>query len=96
MKITDERIEEIAIDAVKEALRDLVHDRMGQGDLLIDDLDEEATEAEVEAACVRLEAEFKRHLAPYEVEDEADAGDPAREPGTVSGCACVDANAGVR
>ncbi len=70
MSITDERIEEIAIDAVKEALRDLVHDRMGQGELLIDDLPEDAPAEEVDAACVRLEAEFKRHLAPYEAEAE--------------------------
>lgn len=77
MSITDERIEEIAVDAVKEALRDLVHDRMGQGDLLSDYLPKNASEAEVEAACDRLEAEFKRHLAHYEAEaDEEDDGAP--------------------
>ncbi len=76
MSITDERIEEIALDAVKEALRDLVHDRMGQGELLSDYLPKNASEAEVEAACDRLEAEFKRHLAPYEAEQPAE---PATE-----------------
>lgn len=70
MSITDERIEEVAIGAVKEALRDLVHDRMGQSELLSDYLPKNASEAEVEAACDRLEAEFKQHLAPYETEDD--------------------------
>lgn len=63
--ITQKRIDEIAKDAVFEAVRDLMHDRMGQSELLEDepgwdDLDEAAQEAE----CDRLEAAIKLHLPP--------------------------------
>jgi len=60
--IPQARIDEIAKDAVVEAVRDLIHDRMGQGELLSDDLDENAPEEEQEAEMDRLEAAIKRYL----------------------------------
>lgn len=91
MNITEERIKEIAREAVTEALRELVHDRMGQSELLFDDLDDDASEAEIEAACDRLEAEFRRHLAPYESEAGEDAAQPdrlARDSATLAAAGC--------
>jgi hypothetical protein len=61
--ITDERLAEIARDAVVEAVRDLAHDRVGHGDLLSDeDGIDLITSDEHEAICERLEAEIRKHL----------------------------------
>lgn len=60
--IPQARIDEIAKDAVVEAVRDLIHDRMGQGELLSDDLPEDASEEEQEEEMDRLEAAIRLHL----------------------------------
>lgn len=67
MTITDERLAEIARDAVIEAVRDLAHDRVGHGDILgdADGIDyDELDEDEQNALCERLEAEIRKHLPP--------------------------------
>lgn len=62
--IPQARIDEIAKDAVVEAVRGLIHDRMGQGELLSDDLDKDLPEDDFEAECDRLEAALRLHLPP--------------------------------
>jgi hypothetical protein len=61
--IPQTRIDEIAKDAIVEAVQDLAHDRMGHSDLLGDEpgwdhLNEDAQTAE----CDRLEAAIRLHL----------------------------------
>ena len=60
--IPQARIDEIARDAVVEAVQDLIHDRMGQGELLSDYLPKNLPEADFEAECDRLEAAIRLHL----------------------------------
>lgn len=71
MNITDERMAEIAADAVDAAIADLIQDRMGLGELLSDDLPEDASEQEQEAEMDRLEAAIRRYVADEDDDDEA-------------------------
>lgn len=65
MTITDERLVEIARDAVIAAIQDLAHDRMGHGELLSDeDGYDDLTVDEHDALCERLETEIRKHLPP--------------------------------
>lgn len=65
--ITDERIKEIADDAVAAAIQDLLDDRMGIGELLSDDLDEDTPEDEQEAEMDRLEAAIRERRDAVEL-----------------------------
>lgn len=61
--ITDERLAEIAAEAVQDAIKDLMHDRMGQAEQLgEEDGADGLSEAEQEALCDRYEAALKKHL----------------------------------
>jgi len=60
--IPQARIDEIAKDAVVEAVRGLAQERMGIGELLSDDLPDDAPEDEQEAEMDRLEAAIRLHL----------------------------------
>lgn len=70
MLITDERLAELAAYDIEEAIRNLIHDRMGQCERLSDEDGFEAlSEAEVDALCDRYEGALRKHLPAEEVED---------------------------
>ncbi len=68
--ITQERIDEIAAEAVVNAVQELLDDRMCMGEILADGADlDHASEDEFEAELDRLEAAIRLHL-PGDGEDE--------------------------
>lgn len=58
MTVTDEKLQEIAEEAIADAISELAHDRMGQSEMLEDEL-EGLSEEEQEAVMDRLEAFFR-------------------------------------
>ncbi len=70
LSITDEELAEKAANSVRDAIEDLAHDRMGQGEQLEDELDG-LTEEEADAVLDRYEAAIRRYL-PVQVWDVAD------------------------
>lgn len=58
------RIDEIAKDAVIEAVQDLANDRMGLSERLESYWAQDVSEAEMEADMDRLEAAIRLHLPP--------------------------------
>lgn len=74
--ISQQRIDEIAADAVHNAIQDLLDDRMGQGELLSDDLPEDVSGAEQEKEMDRLEAAIRLHLPGNEDEEDDDDEGP--------------------
>ncbi len=58
MTVTDEKLQEIAEEAIADAISELAHDRMGQSEMLEDEL-EGLSEEEREAVTDRLEAFFR-------------------------------------
>lgn len=61
MTISDADLAKLAADAVEDAIQDLAHDRMGQGEKLEDELDG-LSEEEQEAVLNRFEAAIRRSL----------------------------------
>lgn len=84
MSITDERLAELAAEAVEDAIQDLIHDRMGSGEHLEDEL-EGLTEEECDAVIDRYEAAIGRYLpvtmAPDGGQDPENAKDHKDHPG---------------
>lgn len=78
--ISQQRIDEIAAEAVKHAIQALLDNRMGIGEALADGADmDHASEAEFEAECDRLEAAIRLHLPGDDSErddSEPDEGEP--------------------
>ena len=68
--ISQERIDEIARDAVVEAIRDLAHERMGLSERLEAYWAQDVSEDEMGADMDRLEAAIRLHL-PSEEDDGA-------------------------
>lgn len=62
---TQERIDEIAAEAVINAVRDLLDDRMCLGEILADNEDcDDLSEVDFDAEVDRLEAAVRKHLPP--------------------------------
>jgi hypothetical protein len=70
VSITDQELADKAAEAIRDAVLDEIHDRMGQGEQLEDELDG-LTEEEMDAVLDRYEAALKRYL-PVQVYDVAD------------------------